>query len=264
MARLYDNFRAIEGRLGFNNLQLDTTEFSLRREAFRSATDGDWANKLQMAKVNDLWALPEFRRFCRPFAPRAGPEPGLVFHFGTQVRAGKNFFGNPLGPQDSSYDPTLYATRIRAAGIRFKNYPVAQLARTPYVYLVPAGFDVMTIPDSPTLQTRTWNVVDQAIPVPYNTSFVDLGRPNWIPVVDSLSGPLGAIRRFSSFRVGVTEEDSDLNATRFIGRSVWNTDWLLILPGQTLHADAAAGLNQFIGSVSDIQLTFETYGYSGN
>ncbi len=264
MARLHDNFRAVEGRLGFNNLQLDTTEFSLRREHFRSATDADWTANLQMARVDNLWALPEFRRFCRPFAAPNEVQPGLVMRFETQVRAGKNFFGRPLGPGDAAYDPTLYATKIRAAGIRFEGYPVAQLARTPYVYLVPAGFDVMTIPDSPTLQTRTWNIVDQAIPVPHNTSFADLGRPNWIPVLDSLSGSLGAIRRFSSFRAGVVEEDPSLNVTRFIGRSVWNTDWLLIIPGQTLHVDPAAGLDQFIANVSDIQLAFETYGYSGN
>ncbi len=264
MARLYDNFRAIEGRLGFNNLQLDTTEFSLRNEAFRTATDTSWANKLESSKVANLWDLPEFRRYCRPFAPRGGPEPGIVLRFETQVRAGKRIFGNPLGPNDSAYDPTLFATKIR--GARDSVQRLSRCAARPNTlwYLVPAGFDVMTIPSSPTLQTRTWNIVDQAIPVPYNTSLVDLGRPDWIPIVDSLSGPLGAIRRFSSFRAGVDPEDPDLNVTRFIGRSVWNTGWLLILPGQTLHADSAEGLNEFIANVSDIRLTFETYGYSGN
>jgi len=264
MARLRDNFGMVEGRLGFNNLQLDTTEFSLKSEHFRSATDEDWTAKLQQARVSDLWAVPEFRRFCRPFAPRDGVQPGLVIRFGTQVRAGKNFFGKLLGPGDSAYDPTLYATKIRAAGLRFEGYPATQLARTPYVYLVPAGFDVMTIPDSPALQTRTWNIVDQAIPVPHSTSLVDLGRPDWIPALDSLSGPLGAIRRFSSFRAAVGGAEPSLNVTRFVGRSVWNTDWLLIIPGQTLHADPAAGLNQLIANVSDIKLAFETYGYSGN
>ena len=85
-----------------------------------------------------------------------------------------------------------------------------------------------------------------------------------LPLVDSLSGQLGAIRRYSSFRAGVLEDDPPLVATRLIGRSVWNTGWMLIIPGQTLHNDPATGLSEFINNVSDITLTFETYGYSGN
>lgn len=203
MASLYDNFRAVEGRLGFNNFQLDTTEFSLRNEQARLAKPSDWANKLNTAKVLDLWAVPEFRRYCRPFAPRGVPQPGIVLRFSTQVTAGKNFFGQPLSPGDSAYDPTLYATKIRAAGVRFEAYPVDSLARTPYVYLIPAGMDTMTIPNSPTLRTRSWNVVDQAIPVPHPTGPADLGRPDWIASLDTLSGTLNEIRRFSSFRAAV-------------------------------------------------------------
>lgn len=264
LARLYDNFRAVEGRLGFNNLQLDTTEFSLRSELFRVRTDTDWAARLASARVADLWALPEFRRFCRPFAPRGGAQPGLVFRFGSEVTAGRNFFGQPLGPGDSAYDPSVYATKIRAAGLRLPGYPVDQLARTPYVYLVPAGLDRLLIPDSPSLQVRTWNVVDQAIPVPFATGPADLARADWIPMVDSLNGAFGAIRRFSSFRAGVTADDPVLNVTRFVGRSVANSDWLLIIPGQGLHANPDTGLNQLIANLADIRLTFETYGYSGN
>ncbi|MCC6235413.1 MAG: hypothetical protein IT580_22430 [Verrucomicrobiales bacterium] len=265
LARLQDNFRAVEGRLGFNNLQLDTSSFSLRRECFRTDTDLAWANRLATARVPDLWAVPEFRRFCRPFAARgAEAQPGLVIRFGTEVKAGLNFFGKPLGPGDSTFDPSMYATKIRGSGIHLEGYPVDLLARTPAVYLVPAGFDRMIIPDSPTLQVRTWNVVDQAIPVPHATGLADLGRPNWIPMADSLSGALGAIRRFSSFRAGVTDEDPDLNATRLVGRSVWNTDWMLIIPGQGLHANPGIGLDQLQAHLTDIRLNLETYGYSGN
>ncbi|MBN9691935.1 MAG: VCBS repeat-containing protein [Verrucomicrobia bacterium] len=265
MARLHENFRAVEGRLGFNNFQFDTTSFSLRHELYRATTDQQWTTRLQQARVNNLWVLPEFRRYCRPFAARTQfAQPGLVFRFGSTVTAGRNFFGQPLSAGDSSYDPTMFATKIRSAGVHLAGYPVDKLARTPYVYLVPAGMDVMTIPDSPTLETRTWNIVDQAIPVPHPTGLADLGRPNWIAALDSLSSPLGAVRRFSSFRAGVTDDDPEYNATRFIGRSVWNTDWYLIIPGQTLHGSPNTGLTEFNLAVEDIVLTFETYGYSGN
>ena len=52
--------------------------------------------------------------------------------------------------------------------------------------------------------------------------------------------------------------------TRLVGRSVWNSQWLLIIPGGTLLADPAAGLNAFINNVEDIKLFFQTYAYSGN
>ncbi len=264
LARLQDNFRAVEGRLGFNNLQLDHTSFSLRYEAFRTDQPADWTNRLHQARVADLNALPEFRRFCRPFSAANVAQPGLVFRFPTRIQAGRNFFNRPLGAGDSAYDPTLYATKIRAAGLRFIDYPVGALARTPYVYLVPAGLDTMIIPDSPVLKTRSWNVVDQAIPAPFNIGASDLGRPNWIASLDSLSGSLTAIRRFSSFRAGVVDDDPDVNVTRFIGRSVWNSDWILIIPGQTLLDQPNTGLDRLIENITDIQLTFETYGYSGN
>ncbi len=264
MAQLHGNFRAVEGRLGFNNPQRDVTQFSLRYEQARINDDAAWANKLTAAKVEDLWTLPEFSLYCRPFIKRGQAEPSLVIRFATQVKAGQNFFGNDLGPGDSAYDPTHFATKIRAAGIRFVNYPLTNLARTPYVYLIPAGMDTMTIPNSSTLGTRDWNVVDQAIPVPNPTQASDLSNPDWLAALGSLSGAFGEARRFSSFRAAVLDGDPALNATRFIGRSVWNSRWLLIIPGRSLSSDPQAGVDQFATSVSDIKLTFETYGYSGN
>lgn len=264
LSRLNDNFRAVEGRLGFNNLQLDTTEFSLRNEMSRVTSDDQWLGVLEAAKVEDLWNLYSFRRYCRPFSPRGAPQPGIVLRFSTEVLAGHNFFGQPLGPGDSAYDPSLYATKIRAAGIRIEGYPIEELARTPYVYLVPSGMDVLTVPNSPTLEPRTWNVVDQAIPVPHIIGNADLTRPEWLPTYDSLAGRLGEVRRFSSFRAAIDPSDPSLNVTRLVGRSVWNDSWLLIIPGQSLHNNPATGVEQFVNNVSDIKLSFETYGYSGN
>ena len=91
-----------------------------------------------------------------------------------------------------------------------------------------------------------------------------MASPDWIASLDTLSETLGEIRRYSSFRAAVQEDDPPLNVTRFIGRSVWNDDWVLIIPGQTLDDDPVNGVTQFIQNVTDIKLTFETYGYSGN
>ena len=52
--------------------------------------------------------------------------------------------------------------------------------------------------------------------------------------------------------------------SRLIGRSVWNTRWLLIIPAGTLHSDRQRALDTFINGVSDIKVFFQTYAYSGN
>ena len=79
------NFETYRSQLGFNNPQTETGRISLRHEAFRmkDSSDADWAaDVLEAHRVDDLWELPEFRRYCRPFAEfNPDPEvtePGLV------------------------------------------------------------------------------------------------------------------------------------------------------------------------------------------
>jgi hypothetical protein len=50
---------------------------------------------------------------------------------------------------------------------------------------------------------------------------------------------------------------------RLIGRSVWNTRWLLVIPGASLLGDPDAGLDSFIDGVDDIIVYLQTYAYSG-
>jgi hypothetical protein len=45
---------------------------------------------------------------------------------------------------------------------------------------------------------------------------------------------------------------------------VWNSQWKLVIPGDTLLADPKEGLSRFIQTVKDIKLYFTTYSYSGN
>jgi hypothetical protein len=121
------------------------------------------------------------------------------------------------------------------------------------------------VPNSLSLKTRAWTIVDQALPVPFPVGNSNLSNPDWIPVTDGLSGPMADIRRFSSFRAGTTAGAPPLASdTRLAGRSVWNTNWLLIIPGGTMLNDGDKALDQFINNVTDIKLYFSTYGYSGN
>jgi hypothetical protein len=127
----------------------------------------------------------------------------------------------------------------------------------------------MRSPSGNTLAAREWQVVDQQLPVPFPLGASTLANPAYIPVNDSLSGTLENIRRFSSF-LAYTDQGNLVDPTqvttntRLIGRSVWNTDWMLIIPGGTLLFDPNQGLDAFVNSVSDIKIFFQTYSYSGN
>jgi hypothetical protein len=271
LARLSQNFSVLKGQLGFNNPQTETGRFSLRNELFRmrDTSDPAWQAELKKHLVPNLWDIPEFRRYCRPFAPEsAGPQPGLVIRFPTTVTFGLNYFGWPLGGGDSAYDSTLFATKVRSAGVWFSNYNGNGLSLTPRVYLVPAGAEVLRSPSGNSLETRQWRVVDQKIPVPFPIGASSLTDPTWIPINDSLSDTFADIRLFSSFRAyhdaGTFDPTQTISDSRLIGRSVWNTDWMLIIPGGTFLSDPNQGLDTFINSVSDIKIFFQTYAYSGN
>jgi len=291
LARMKADWDVVKGRFGFNNPDNETSRFSLRSELFRisqsSSSDGTWMLALENCKVADLHQVPEFRRYCRPFTDTTNVEPGLVIEFPTFVIAGKNYFGQDLAGGDNAYDASHFATKIRSAGVWFRSYNItfntnltgAGLANEPRVYLVPAGEDVMRSPTGGAGATRHWTVLNQAMPLPYNVGEADLDDPDWIPVIDSLREPLARIRRFASFRAyhdrGQFDEAETHNNGRLVGRSVWNTRWLLIIPGRTLLADPVEGIERFIhgalvsgnrdgNGVDDILIFFQTYSIGGD
>ncbi len=282
LARLTQNFDVYRGQLGFNNPQVEDNRFSLRKELFRLAgNDAAWAKTLEDARVANLWDIPEFKRYARPFTTESDvAQPGLVIRFPTTVTFGLNFFGNELGGGDSAYDPTNFATKVRAVGTWFEGYNGAALSNTPRVYLVPVGMDVLRSPSGDDFKTREWHVVDQKLPAPFPLGASDLTNPEWIPANDSLSDTYGDIRRMSSFRAyhdsGAYDPNQSISDSRLVGRSVWNTEWMLIIPGGTLSFDSDEGLDRFINGqlnvdgerdgkgITDILLHFQTYGFSGN
>ncbi|QKK02869.1 MAG: hypothetical protein HND55_09570 [Pseudomonadota bacterium] len=286
MGRMALNFEVLKGQMGFNNPQVETNRFSLRRELFRieDGPEGDevWRQVLENARVDNLWALPEFRRFARPPQPEsAGPLPALVFRFPTTVSFGLNFFHWPLGPGDSTYDPTRFSTRVRSVGTWFRDYAELPLTETPRMYLFPTGADVLRAPTFDDFSTRDWQVIDQVLPVPFPIGSQELQNANWLPLADTLSDAFNEVRRYSQFRAHHFSEPFDpeqiASDSRLIGRSVWNREWMLIIPGGSLLADANEGLETFINGqllpdsderdgqgVSDIRIFFTTYSYSGN
>ena len=189
-----------------------------------------------------------------------------------------------LAAGDASLDATYFATHIASAGIHFDGYNPAFLSQTPVAYLVPVGEDRMrAVGDTETV--LSWKVVDQTIPAPYAIGSTELDNPDWTPLYEGNTGgnDLGArIRKHPSFRAyyganGTAPSDASLDCSRLVGRSAWNTKWMLVIPAGSMGADRAAALSAFIDGidanrdgqldftgVSDIKIGLKTYSTSGN
>jgi hypothetical protein len=303
LAEMDADWQVLKGRLGFNNPDGYGTIVSLRSENYRvlPTSDGNmaWQQILQNGRVANLLADPDVKRYCMQVDNGSGlPVPGIELTFSTTIANGLNLFGNQLSPGDHDFSASSFATKIFAVGVDLDGYigmdnPAAgggvsppdptldpnALSATPYIYLIPVGADSMrTPPLGDTSTIRTWNVDDVAIPLPYNVSSSDFSSTPFYTSASSLSEPLFAIRKYQAFRpVSTTSvfntdifgadgslQPSQYANTRLIGRSVWNSKWKLIIPGQTLLADPNQGLDRFINSVDDIKLYFITYSSAGN
>lgn len=299
LAILKTNFAALRNQLGINTPSNEKSRFSIRRELLRLTDDDEglerWRQLLSDRTpgtgfyVDNLWSLPEFRRYCRPFAPLSdGPQPGLVISFPTSINPGQNVFGQVQAGGDHTFNVSDYATKIRSVGVWFEGYDNAELAQTPRVYLIPAGTDFQRMPYSDDFTPRSWNVIDARIPVPNPVTNDLASNGRWIPLVDSLSELMGEPRRYAMFRAYHSDPDVGTDAfddseviwnSRLGGRSVWNNRWLLIIPGLTLHADPEEGLQTFIHgpvvnestgqrdpsrAVRDIRILLDHFGFSGN
>ena len=293
MARMAQSWVVLKPRLGFNNPATSSFKFSLRHGNYRivSGAQGNqaWREMLQNSRVDNMLDHEEFRRFCiPPQGSGSTAEPAIILPFTTSINSGRNFFGWPLGGGDMAYPSTHFAVKIKAAGVCLENYNASiqsGLSATPYVYLVPAGLDRQRVPTDQ-LSLRSWQVLDQIIPTPFVLGQTDLNNPDYVPQVDSLGiggAAFGNIRRFPEMLAchngagGEFDPNSpNVRNSRLVGRSVWNSRWLLIIPGRTLNgSDPHAGLEQFINGrlvggvrdgngVTDIRLLFDAYSYSGN
>ena len=277
MYRMAANWNVLKGRLGFNNPQNETDVFSLRTEHFRKVPDasGDsaWRGVLQDCWRANLLDMPEFQRFCLPFTPMSAIEPGFAIPFTTTISFRKNFFGQNLAAGDNAFDSTYFATKLRGIGVWFQGYSSntsTGLANRPQVYVVPSGVDYMRAPIHSTgtdALTRGWQVLDQTLPIPYPLADSQWESPDWSALKNLCGNELWAIRKYPSIRAfhdsGYTESQMSFNA-RLVGRSVWNSQWWIIIPAGSLHADDETARTRFLNQVKDIKLYLKTYSFSGN
>jgi len=233
-------------------------------------SDDRWVDALKARIVPDLGQVPEFVRYCRPFATSAeGPQPGMIIRFSTHINNGVNFFGRPLVAGDHAYSTANYATKVRGFGVWLENYNAAGLATTPRAYMVPIGSDYFRTSSSAEPLTRMWSVQEQRIPTPFVINQGDLTTPGFIPSLNGIDGRFGQLRRHGDFRMyhdngDPMADDSELVLdSRLVSRSVWNSEWMLVIPGAGLHVDPMTGLTQLADTISDIKLHFRTYSHQG-
>jgi hypothetical protein len=293
LAQMNADFAVAKGRLGINNPDPYGTLFSLRRELFRILDEADlpdsdaaWQQALEQMIVPDLMGDADVARYCNNLRPpTGGPVPGLVIPFSTTIEHGRNFFGLPLAAGDHAYSPSSYATKISSAGIVLKGYvgmdPYAPgsvvatsphgLSATPYIYLIPCGDDYMLAPPlAGNYTVRRWTVHDQALPLPYNLGAGAFNTTQFFTANGTLSEQPWVLRKHQAFRpvhdpaFFYSSVPAEFTNRRLIARSVWNSQWKIVIPAYTLFNDEQEGINRFVASVKDIQLFLRTYSHSGN
>ena len=198
-------------------------------------------------------------------------EPGFAIPFRTIIAARKDLFGNDLSGASTAYSSTYFATKVRGVGIWLETANASALPTRPEVYLVPSGLDYMRVPirssSSAVAAVRTWQVVDQVLPVPYSLTDSDWDASDWSALKNVCANELFTIRKHPAIRaqVGATFDTSSMvyNA-RLIGRSVWNDQWYVFIPAASLNADNARARTAFIDAVKDIHFNVKTYSMSGN
>jgi hypothetical protein len=302
LAEMKADFDVLKGRLGFNSPDVYTTLASLRTGNLRILPDTNgltvWQDYLQQNIRENILEDADVRRYCQQVDRGDGlPVPGIVLTFSTSINPNKNLFGLALAAGDTAFHRSHFATKINSVGVALEGYrgmnlPGANntsdpnlsyldpqaLSANPYVYLIPVGVDMMRSPPlGDVSQLRQWKVDDVAIPLPFNIGGSGFSSKDFYQSADSLTEPLFTIRKHQAFRpvdavsyfssdvyLGTSLQFSQFTSRRLIGRSVWNTQWKLVIPADSLLADPKEGLTRLLQTVTDIKLHFTTYSYSGN
>jgi hypothetical protein len=164
----------------------------------------------------------------------------------------------------------VYADGQLVGGSPAVNSPLA-LSATPYAYIIPCGMDTMRAPAfGDTGVIRSWQVNDQALPLPFNLGATAFNSTQFFTAQDTLTEQPWLVRKHQAFRavdnpsLFYSEVPDEFTCRRLVGRSAWNSQWKIVIPAYTLLNNEQEGLSRFVASVQDIQLFLRTYSHAGN
>ena len=298
LARLQSDWSVVKSRLGINNPDNYGTLFSLRQELFRVRTDAAtteddkaWQQALEQHIMSNVLNDPDVATYCSNIRkPDGTAVPGIVIPFSTTIGQGVNFFGRPIAAGDHAYSASNFATKIYSTGVVLDGYigmdPYAvglpnagrpassnanALSATPYVYLIPVGQDSMLAPPlGDTAVVRSWTVKDQAMPLPFNLGQSAFSTNQFFTPQGTVNEQFWITRKHQAFRpvndpaFFYSTIPSEFTNTRLVGRSVWNSQWKLVIPANTLLNNEQDALDKLVRTVTDIRLFLRTYSSSGN
>lgn len=229
-------------------------EFSLRKNMLGLAIDPSQdTNQQQFDKnkafraflessiVQELLDVPAFSQLASLDSDRdAGP--ALVLPFSTEV-AGRTLFGKKRGTVfgapanfDTCSNPKLFEFAILLEGV---DNPGALGVDGPLIFahFLPVGSSMLRAPeigDCALRTVRTWGVVDQRIPG-VSAAYRDAGGA----ILDTFNIPrlatsadLYLINRFPVTQAQIRQTENPVFQDELAGWSVWNTQWLLAIPGR--------------------------------
>ena len=103
------------------------------------------------------------------------------------------------------------------------------LRATPYVYLIPTGTDYMIAPPlGDTGEVRSFNVADQALPLPFNLGATSFSATQFFNANGTLSEAPWILRKHQAFRpvndpaFFYRTVPAEFTSSRLVGRSAWN------------------------------------------
>lgn len=259
----------------------DNIKANIEAKLSNDSSDEAWQQTLEQHIVPNVLSDPQVAAYCRGLKKADGSAiPGFIIPFSTTIEDGKNFFGLDLAAGDHAYSQSNFATKIAAVGVALPGYlgmvdgestAPGALSATPYAYLIPCGNDFMRTPMGDTGDIRSWQVVDQALPLPYNLGASAFNTTQFFGPNDTFAERPWVIRKHQALRMVADPaiyEDGSLPTVftnaRLIGRSVWNSQWKIVIPAHTLLNDEQQAMNHFAKHVNDIKLFFRTYSNAGN
>lgn len=211
--------------------------------------------------VENLGMRKEYQLYASPLHPTY-TGPALVIEFPTTIAAGLNYFGKTTNTPNFASDS--YATKFLTVQVELPGLPDG-LIDPANVYLLPVGSDIMRVPGHPE-ELRAWKVLDQTLPAPSGLGVGDYQAADWMPWATWAEGPDAVLNRRLQPSFGAADpavgNGPDVSSS-LVGRSVWNDQWALIIPGVSLtNTNYEAGLDTFINEVDDIVVVINAVRYN--